>query len=46
MIFCNKGMAILQIKVGFFLAFKQLVRPLFSIVWLFIEIFIWQTWLK
>jgi len=45
-IFCDKGMAIPQIKFGFFLAFKQSVWPVsglfLAFFWLFIELFIWQ----
>ena len=48
-VFCDRGMAILQIKFGFFSGLLNsrlgLFWPLFCIVWLFIEIFIWKPWL-
>jgi len=45
-VFCDKGMAIPQIKFGFFSGLQTVglafFWPLFCIVWLFIENFIWQ----
>jgi len=47
-VFCDKGMTMPQIKFGCFLWTLNsrfgLFLAFFSIVWIFIEIFIWQPW--